>query len=302
MYSNFQPTKIIINRNNMKNFPENHYLKNKFKLVRGYYEYKPKPIDYKHIVKLRNNLRKNKKLYLERSFSRYINRITPPNQRLLNAANKIGSAYKRYLTRAKSTREWQKKKALSKLVSILRAKKVAHRALAIRAAKKYSHNWYTPMREVNLNLQKVNTLPLGFVGTTNQKYNRAITYKKRIVDWMYTHPITFYGDIPLYRGIKGIESKNFLDNDIIKKNNLSSFSQDLNKTASVYAGTKSKVILKYVPRGKIPAIDYDDKLFVSYHSSEFEVLFPPGIFKVIHRNKISNDLTIITVDFTPQYH
>ena len=95
------------------------------------------------------------------------------------------------------------------------AKKVLHRALALRAGKAYTRIWNGVISETNNTKPKTNNLPPGFIGTVNQKYNRAKLYKQRIIQWMYSHPMKY--NRPLYRGVTGAEAKMFMSSDFVVK-------------------------------------------------------------------------------------
>lgn len=187
------------------------------------------------------------------------------------------------------------------IITLTAAKKLLRKALALRAARKYTYQWNSVMSEANNIKPKTNFIPRGFIGTVNQKYNRAKLYKQRILEWMYSHPKKYTR--PLYRGVYGSEARMYRSSDVVVKNNLTSFSKSF-EVAFKYASKETSkentfrpLILKIKPTGALPSIDYTNKLFTSNFKREQEVLFPPGVFEVIGRPKTSKPFDIILVKF-----
>lgn len=187
------------------------------------------------------------------------------------------------------------------IITLTAAKKLLRKALALRAARKYTYQWNSVMSEANNIKPKTNFIPRGFIGTVNQKYNRAKLYKQRILEWMYSHPKKYTR--PLYRGVYGSEARMYRSSDVVVKNNLTSFSKSF-EVAFKYASKETNkentfrpLILKIKPTGALPSIDYTNKPFTSNFKREQEVLFPPGVFEVIGRPKTSKPFDIILVKF-----
>jgi hypothetical protein len=218
-----------------------------------------------------------------------------PSPPPLSQRNSIFTRLKKYIL------SYGKKKRVG-VKNIVSAKRVAKSALVRRAARKYTYVWNKIMKEANNIDPKTNFLPQNFVGNVKEKYNRALTYKKRLVNFAYMHPRRY--DV-LYRGIKGMELEALARKNIIHKVNLTSFTRSY-AVAKRFAGAYGSVIaLK--PTYKIPSVDYTTGYFKSEFSKggahgmnssseEYEVLLPPGTFVKRNENKM-----MIHVDYFPDY-
>lgn len=188
------------------------------------------------------------------------------------------------------------------ITTLTAAKKVLHRSLALRAGKAYTRVWNEVISEANNIKPKRNNRPPGFRGTMNQKYNRARLYKKRMIQWMHSHPMNYKR--PLYRGVYGAEARMFRSSDVVVKNNLTSFSKSFEVAFNFASKGKGNnntrpLILKLNPVDKLPSINYTNKLFTSKYAKEQEVLLPPGVFEVIKRPKMTTLFQNLYGNFKP---
>ena len=211
-------------------------------------------------------------------------------------------------------------------MGVVAAKRLTTRKLTHRAATAYTHVWNKVIAEMNNTRPKTQLVPPNFKG--KNKYERARTYKNRIIAWARSHPKK-YGTV-LYRGVKEREAIMFLTQQYVNKVNLSSFSKHLveaqapafsvtpvtNITQKAIDPYLSKfpspqkirnvsVILRYDPKTKrIPSINYTENgNFKSYYESESEILLIPGTFIVKSRRMwIEQDTLrfLINVDYVPK--
>ncbi len=196
------------------------------------------------------------------------------------------------------------------LSSIVAAKRLVRKKLARVAARKYTWTWNQVIKEAQGVIPKrLGHKPPGFTGTNNEKYKRALLYKDRIVNYAIRNPQKY--NVPIYRGIRGAESERFRTKDVIKSSTLKSFTTryDVAQKYGEYGG----IILRIKPSSKkLASINFTSGNFQSEfniggkkwkpgNTGEYEVLLPPGTFKVIHRGELNYKVgdAIYDVSFTP---
>lgn len=174
------------------------------------------------------------------------------------------------------------------LAQVVAAKRAVKAAVARRAARKYTWVWDEIIKEAQGIDPKKTEMPPGFKGTQNQKFQRALLYKNRIINWAHGHKKSI--NKTLYRGIKRHtwEYQEIIERGIVHKTTLSSFTTDY-KIARGFARNEG-IILELRTTVKLPAIDFANKNFQSEYApggkkyyvggDEKEVLLPPGTFKV----------------------
>lgn len=189
------------------------------------------------------------------------------------------------------------------LKSIVALKRVINRRATRKAAKNRTYA-FNQIEKVALQIEAPrNNLPppVGFIGTTKQKYERALTYRNRLTKHAKTHAKIY--DQPLYRGVYGAEFYNFLiSTRPVHKLNMSSFSKSY-EVARRFAErkapkTKRAVLILDTMGKKIPSVDYTTGQFKSKYNSEKEVLLPPGKFyKLGHDINRRHDMDLIHVGY-----
>jgi hypothetical protein len=147
--------------------------------------------------------------------------------------------------------------------------------------------------------------PPGFLGKThNNKYDRAIIYKARIVNHALRHPKRY--SAPLYRGIRNWEHRKFMNHNVVHKQTLSSFSKSFT-VAKNFAGGKGGSIISLHSNKPIPSINFTSGNFQSEFGpggkkytgkNEYEVLLPPGTFELKGR-RFKHSTPIYNVNFVP---
>ena len=191
------------------------------------------------------------------------------------------------------------------LKQILAAKRVVRKAMAKRAARKYTHVWDQVMKEANGTFPKSTKLPPGFTGTNKQKFERALLYKNRIINQAIRKPQNY--SRPIYRGVYGVEANQLRRNKEIHKKQLSSFSKNYS-IAKRFAGYDGIVLMMNTKNKKLPSLNFTSGNFQSEYApggkryvdiNEQEVLLPPGTFTVkkgIYRT-LNNTLNLYKVNF-----
>jgi hypothetical protein len=172
------------------------------------------------------------------------------------------------------------------LKQILSAKRVVRKAMAKRAARKYTWVWDQVIREANGNYTKSTKLPPGFTGTNKQKFERALLYKNRIINQAIRNPQNYINSI--YRGVYGAEANKFRRNKELHKKQLSSFTKNY-YVAKRIAGYDGLILMMNSTNNKLPSINFTSGNFQSEYApggkkykgrNEKEVLLPPGTFTV----------------------
>lgn len=181
------------------------------------------------------------------------------------------------------------------LKQIFAAKRVVRKAMAKRAARKYTHAWDKVMKEANGTYPKSKKLPPGFTGTNKQKFERALLYKNRIINQAIRNPKNYSRSI--YRGVYGVEANLLRRNREIHKKQLSSFSKNYS-IAKRFAGYDGIVLMMNTTNKKLPSLNFTSGNFQSEFApggkyneqNEQEVLLPPGKFtvKAIYRTANKN--------------
>lgn len=190
------------------------------------------------------------------------------------------------------------------LKQIFAAKRVVRKAMAKRAARKYTYAWDQVMKEANGTHPKSKKLPPGFTGTNKQKFERALLYKNRIINQAIRNPKNY--SRPIYRGVYGVEANLLRRNKELHKKQLSSFSKNYS-IAKRFAGYDGIVLM--MNNNKLPSINFTSGNFQSEFApggkynerNEQEVLLPPGKFTVkkgIYRTP-NNTLNLYKVNFVP---
>jgi hypothetical protein len=189
------------------------------------------------------------------------------------------------------------------LKQILAAKRVVRKAMAKRAARKYTHVWDQVMKEANGTFPKSKKQPPGFTGTNKQKFERALLYKNRIINQAIRNPKNYNQRI--YRGVYGVEANLLRRNKELHKKQLTSFSKNY-YVAKRFAGWDG-LILMMNSTNKLPSLNFTSGNFQSEFSpggkkyngrNEQEVLLPPGKFTVKATYKTSNNtIDVYKVNF-----
>jgi hypothetical protein len=181
------------------------------------------------------------------------------------------------------------------LKQILAAKRVVRKAMAKRAARKYTYAWDKVMKEANGTYPKSKKIPPGFTGTNKQKFERALLYKNRIINHAIRNPKNYNNRI--YRGVYGVEANQFRRNKEIHKKQLSSFSKNY-YVAKRFAGRDGLVLMMNTKNKKLPSLNFTSGNFQSEFApggkynerNEQEVLLPPGKFTVKATYMTANNL------------
>lgn len=174
---------------------------------------------------------------------------------------------------------------------VLAAKRVVKAAAAKRAARKYTWVWDKIIKEAQGVDQKSTHLPPGFKGTQDEKFQRALLYKNRIINWAQRNPVKY--SRALYRGTSGWEKNRLLADGVVDKNTLSSFTK-VKDVAKRFASSGGMVLKLNIGKKSIPGIDFTSGKFQSEFGpggvkfvqgrDEREVLLPPGRFTLGKRN------------------
>ncbi len=192
---------------------------------------------------------------------------------------------------------------MDSIFQIVLAKQKLRNVLARRAARKYTHIWNRVIKEVEGHAPKSRKYPPSFLGTLNQKFNRALVFKNRILNFAYRHPRK-YPEGYLYRGIKVPESNVFKKAKTnIRRPVLTSFTKNAKIARNVFAKNNG-IVLRWNVRNKlVPSINFTTGRFQSEYmpggymyngNNEQEVLLPPGTFHIKRKAK-----NFYNVNYTP---